>query len=196
MNSLPRTKIEGLTFLKLYHFNVMDFWLLRNGINIPNIAEGTLVNIRSLKYWDRKVSIINAIKTDALLNELISYHREFIIQLSYPREWNYSTNTIRIVDGRIINVESVICDEHIGRIETRDIADSKTKHIITLPRWRALRSDHLFDFKSELIDLEILLNRGIYIVEFNTVSKNLGPCNSRIVFWEIICESFFSNQNN
>jgi hypothetical protein len=155
---------------------------------IPEIADGSLVNIRSLKSWDRTVSIVNAIKTEGLLRKQISRHKEFIVQLSYPREWNDSTNTLRIVDGRIEHVESVMRQGHTTRVETRDIANSQSRYIVTLPRWRALKLNHLADFRHELTDLEILLNQGTYVVEFNTVSRRLGPCNSRIVFWEIIYE--------
>lgn len=181
-------KITGLQFLEKFQFNVMPFWHIRSIQDIPSLQDKSLVNIRSLGIWDMSVSYVNLRFNFSLIKDIFLMHGSFILQASFPRKYNLTTNTLRIDEGEISHLEIVKKTITNPVVETRDIAGGRVKEVITLPRWRALRCNHLMSFRSELRDLEILLKNGTHIVEFNTTKYAVGIKNQRIIFWEIINE--------
>ena len=182
-------KLASLQMLAKYYFNIMPFWLIRSQKDIPLLPSRSLINVRSQKTGDRTVSYVNLTFSTKKISELYYLHGPFILQSSYPKIYNKTTNTIRIVDGEISHLEVVVPSELTPVVETRDIADGRACHMITLPRWRAFRCNHLLPYLKELRDLEILLPKGTHVIEFNTTNKSVGTLNQRIVFWEIIQES-------
>ncbi len=182
------TKLEGLQLFYNYSYNVLPFWLISSRSDIPYLPRDSLVNIRSQKSGDRAVSYVNLKFSAEKVSELLDKHGSFILQCSYPRSLNETTNVLRIVDGEITHLETVVASQNVPVVETRDIADGRSAYTITLPRWRAERCVHLIPHMGDLHDLAILLPIGTYLIEFNTTNRSVGPLKKRIVYWEVLKE--------
>lgn len=188
MDLIEISKLTGLELFKRYSFNHMPFYVVERWVPPLPIEHGVLVNIRSLRIWDRDLSIVNVRFSHELISSVLVTNPRFIVQKSFPRAWNVSTNTALFVQGRIELVEVVMRSGSQCRVETRDIADGRVRPV-KLTRWRALRSAHLEKYGRQLRDLEIILANGSYVVEFNTTSRLIGTEKSQIIFWEILPHS-------
>jgi hypothetical protein len=178
-------ELKGLKILEKYSFNIMPFWYIKENSDIPLLRDLTLVNIRSIKEWDKDFSLINVVFDYEKITSLLRKRNEFILQLSFLKKNNYSTNAIFISDGEMQYCEFRRADSvAIRNLATTDISGSKNRSLL-FSRWQILNCSHISYFKKELRDLEIILQSGNFIIEFNTTFEPVGNLHQKIIFWEI-----------